>query len=366
MYKLAIYPFSQSSSPLYEFFPIFRSEYKVAHLVSPAGLGLAGHDAGYATNRSNLGTIVQDDIEDALGECDALLVPFGDLKTDPAFFDAFAVMCKAAEQGKTVFCAPKLTHNQYNTLNSIASALHYGFHEKSNRVEYVTTNMYKPGVPVVFVHNLTLEADSFEVTLSLAQRFRRDGTRVSVIGTRPEYNFLGLNGSSLLLDFFYGNQTIRSVPQCIQNFRHYLRTVELLQHPEVILINVPGAAISNQGYYYNEAGVFFYLMTRIVRPDYAVVCMPYANLTTEVFQTINKELQAKFDCGLELVHFSNKILHVEQTSLTQKEQTLYVPENEVVQKARELRKKGLPIYCALIEEEKEALYQSLLDKLTVG
>lgn len=85
MHKLAIYPFSPSASPLYEFLPIFRPEYEVAHLVSPVGLGLAGHDAGHATNRSNLGIIVHNDIDHALDECDALLVPFGEFKTDPAF-----------------------------------------------------------------------------------------------------------------------------------------------------------------------------------------------------------------------------------------------------------------------------------------
>lgn len=366
MYKLAIYPFSQSSSSLYEFFPIFQPEYEVTHVVSPVGLGFAGHDASFATNRSDFGITVQNNIDQALNECDALLVPFGNLKTDPAFFDAFDVMCKAAEQGKVVFCASKLTHSQYKKLNSVASVLYYGFYEESYRAKYITTNMYKPSVPVVFVHNLTFEADSFEVTLSLAQRFRRDGVRVTVIGARPEYNFFGMNGSSLLLDFFYGNHPIHSVAQCIQNFHHYLRTIELFQHPEVILINIPGGALSTQNYYYNEAGVFAYLMSRIVRPDYAVVCMPYADLTVDVFQTINKELLSKFDCGLDLVHFSNKILHAEQTRLTEKEQTLYIPEREVVQKAKELRKIDLPIYCALVEEEKEFLYRKLLNKLMVS
>ena len=113
MYKLAIYPFTQSSFPLYEFFPIFQPEYEITHLVSPVGLGLAGHDAGFATNRSDFGIIVQDNIDQTLNECDALLVPFGDLKTDSAFFDTFDVMCKAAEQGKTIFCASKLTRNQF-------------------------------------------------------------------------------------------------------------------------------------------------------------------------------------------------------------------------------------------------------------
>lgn len=365
MHKLVIYPYSPSCLPLCKFFPIFQSKYEFIDLVSPVGLSFAGHDAGFAANRSDLGIVVHGDISKALDEADELLVPFGDLKNDPVFYDAFNVMCQAAEQGKTVFCAPRLTHSQYKKLKHVASSLHYGFHEKSYRAEYRTTNIYKPSVPVVFVHNLTLEADSFEVTLSLTQRFRRDGARVSVIGARPEYNFLGMNGSSLLLNFFYGNQRIDSVPECIKAFHHYLRTIELSQHPDVILINIPGAAIPTPNYY-NETGVYLYLMSQIVRPDYAVVCMPYADLTVDAFQTLHTNLQLKFSCGMDLVHFSNKVLHVEQARHSEKEQTLYLPEQEIINKTKTLRETGLPFYSALIEEEKESLYQSLLNKLTVG
>lgn len=364
MQKLVIYPYSPSCFPLCKFFPIFQSEYEIVDLVSPLGLGLAGHDAGFAANRSNLGITVHSDINKALAETDALLVPFGDLKNDPAFHDVFNVMFQAAEQGKSVFCASKLTNSQYKKLHSVASILYYGFNENSYRAEYITTNMYKPSVPVVFVHNLTLEADSFEVTLSLAQRFRRDGFRASVIGARPEYNFLGMNGSSLLLNFFYGNQQLNSVSQCIKAFHHYLRTIELSQHPDVILINIPGAAISTQNYYYSEAGVYLYLMSQTVRPDYAVVCMPYADLTVDTFHTIDKELQVKFGCGLDLVHFSNRVLHAEQARHSEKEQTLYLSEQEISQKTRGLQEDGLPICCALTEEGKEVLYQSLLNRLT--
>ena len=227
MHKLAIFPFTKSSSPLCEFFPIFQREYELTDLVSPAGLGLAGHDAGHATNRSNLGITVHSDISKAIDECDALLVPFGDLNKDLAFRDTFAVMNNATKQGKTVFCAPRLTHSQYQKLHSAGQSFQYGFQEKPYRAQYATTSRYTPSAPVVFVHNLTVEADSLEVTLSLAQRFRRDGFRVSVIGARPEYNFLGMNGSSLLLDFFYGNQRLRSITQGILAFHHYLRTPRL-------------------------------------------------------------------------------------------------------------------------------------------
>lgn len=366
MNKLAIYPFSQSSSPLYEFLPIFRPEYETVHLVSPVGLSLAGYDVGHATNRSNMGIIVQDDIDQALADCDALLVPFGDLKTDPAFYDAFAVMCKAAEQGKTVFCAPKLTQSQYKKLNSIASSLHYGFLEKAYRAEYVTTTMYSPSAPVVFVHNLTLEADSFEVTLSLAQSFKRDGHRVSVIGARPEYNFLGMNGASLLMNCVYGNQTYCSTPQYIQAFHHYLRIIELNQRPDVILVNIPGAAIPARDLYYNEAGIYLFLLSRIVRPDYAIVCMPYTALTADAFHSIDEELRAKFGCGLDMIHFTNRCIHGEQARHTGKEQTIYLPEKVILQKTQKLRKNNIPAYCALVQEERESLYQKLLSKLTDG
>ena len=248
MHKLAIYPFSPVSIPLCEFFPVFRPEYKVTDLVSPVGLGLAEHDAGHATNRSNLGITVHGDINKAIDECDALLVPFGDLKNDPAFRDAFAVMNNATRQRKTVFCAPRLTRSQYQKLHLTESSFHYGFQEKP---------------------------------------------------------------------------------------------------------------------YYSESGVYLYLMTQIVRPDYAIVCMPYTEFTGDEFQVISKELHAKFGCGIDLVHLSNKFVHTEQAHHTGKEQTLYLPEQEVAKKAKELREENVPVYCAMTHEEREFLYQELIKKLTV-
>ena len=106
-------------------------------------------------------------------------------------------------------------------------------------------------------------------------------------------------------------------------------------------------------------------MTQIVRPDYAIVCMPYTEFAGDSFQVISKELHAKFGCGIDLVHLSNKFVHVEQTRHTGKEQTFYIPEQEAVQKALELRTRNMPVYCALKQEERELLYQGLLKKLTI-
>lgn len=58
MHKLVIYPYSPSCLPLCKFFPIFQSKYEFIDLVSPVGLSFAGHDAGFAANRSDLGIVV--------------------------------------------------------------------------------------------------------------------------------------------------------------------------------------------------------------------------------------------------------------------------------------------------------------------
>src|SRR5699024_8668393 len=106
------------------------------------------------------------------------------------------------------------------------------------------------------------------------------------------------------------------------------------------------------------------LMTQIVRPDYAIVCMPYTEFSVDSFQVVSKELYAKFGCGIDLVHLSNKFVHVEQTRHTGKEQTFYIPEQEATQKALKLRAENIPAYCALKHEERELLYRGLLKKLT--
>ena len=361
--RILLYPFSDQSLPLCQYFSVFSPEDQITAVVSPLGLGMDGHDAYYISNRPAQGIKVRTDLQQAIAECDALIVPFGNLKDDPIFQDAFDVMCYAAKKGKEVFCGSKLTSTQLKHLKEISKSLHYGFHEKATFYKKVVYGSYKPSVPIVFIHNLTMEADSFEVTLAIAQRFQRDGYRVSVVGARPEYNFLGMNGSSMMLDWFYGNQKLSTLPGTLQIFQHYLHSIEIDQNPDIILLNFPGAAIPIQELYPNESGVFAYIMSQTVRPDFSLVCMPFSDPTTEALQVVDKELCARFGIGLNAVHLSNRMIHAEQARHTGKEQSIYVTSQQAIQKAKGLREQSLPVFSALIEEEKEGLYRFIMNRL---
>ena len=113
MRKAMIYPFSARCLPLTLYFSKFQPEYSISALVSPVGLGLFGRTPFYAANRTGESDLlVQCEIEVALKQCDALIVPYGDYKNDPSFYNAIDVIHCAVAMGKEIFCCLPLRKPQ--------------------------------------------------------------------------------------------------------------------------------------------------------------------------------------------------------------------------------------------------------------
>lgn len=371
MRNTMIYPFSDKSLPLLLYFSEFQPEYEITDLVSPPGLGLAGHSPFHAANRNvDSSLIVNNDVETALRQCDALVVPFGDHKRDPVFCDAFDVVRCAAEIGKEIFCCLKLTNSELKEIKQICQASgacwHDGLREPLNVFKTISYGDQKISAPVIFVHDLGIEADSFEITLAMASRFLRDGYKVSVIGPKPEYNILGFHGSALLIDALYGNEKLKNISRFIKALQLYVHMVEVKETPDVILFHCPGAAVPMTGLFQTDCGVYAYLMSRAIRPDFSLMCMAYSTPTVEAIQIIHAELERQFGFGIDALHLSNRALHVETARFFGKEQHVYLPEQTAFERACELRAEGysdIPVFNALCGKEQDLLYAHVVRTL---
>lgn len=154
MHKAMLYPFTDKSIPLFLYFSKFQPEYEITVLVSPPGLGLAGHSPLYAANRGdNIPLLVQSDVEESLQQCDTLIVPFGNPQNDFSFCDAIPVVHHAAVLGKEIFCCLKLTNSQRKELKGICQAnggiWHDGFEESINTFKRIIYGNYKITAPRV-------------------------------------------------------------------------------------------------------------------------------------------------------------------------------------------------------------------------
>lgn len=371
MQNTIIYPFSSKCIPLLLYFAEIHPPYRISSLVSPPGLGLAGHSPFYAANRaSESSLLVQSDIESALHHCDALLVPFGDTKNDPSYYDVITVIHQAAKMRKEIFCCLKLSNIQRKMLKEICeqhgAIWHDGWQESINMRKHTSYGKHSISAPVIFIHNFGIEADCFEITLSLAHRFLKDGYKISVIGPAPEYNILGFHGSSLLLDALYGIEPLKLVPQFIKAINQYVHMVETIESPDVILFHCPGAAAPMSELIQNDSGVYTYLISRSIRPDFSLVCMAYSALTESAVQIIHKELEYQFGFGIDALHLSNRALHIETTKFTGTEQHVYLPENTALERINSIRLGGynsIPVFCALTEKEKDQLYNHVVRTL---
>lgn len=364
MRRAVIYPFSVRSLPVFTYFPIFRPEYEISALVSPPGLGLAGRGPAYAANRSGqIAPLVESRIAAPLERSDALIIPWGDWKTDPAYCDILPVLYRAAERGKEIFCCLKLAASQAKELKKICrahgAAFHDGFLEPANVRGQIPYGPYTANAPVVFVHNLGIEADSFEVVLSLAARFRRDGYRASVIGPRPEYNILGFCAPAPLLNMAYGNRRLKDVPQFVAQLQLRVHLIELQEKPDVILLHSPGAAMPESSFLRDANGICTYLLTRAVQPDFSLACVTYGRSSAEELLAVHYELKYQYGFGIDAAHLSNRIAAPADARPARPDEYFFLPEDQALEAARRMRTEAfacIPVFSALNGEEQELLY----------
>lgn len=374
MRRAVIYPFSVKSLPVYTYFPAFCPEYEISALISPLGLGLAGHDPMHAANRSGQSPLrVESGIEEALKRSDALIVPCGDWKTDPVYCDILPVLYRAAEQGKEIFCCLKLAASQAKELKKICrtrgAAFHDGFLGSVDVRSQIPYGPYTANAPVVFVHDLGIEADSFEIVLSLAARFRRDGYRVSVIGPRPEYNLLGFCAPSPLLNMAYGNRRLKDVPQFVAQLQLCVNLLELREKPDVILLHSPGATMSESSFLRDANGVYTYLLSRAVQPDFSLACMTYGRPNAKELLAVHYESKYQYGFGIDAAHLSNRAVNPAASRLGRQDEYFFLPEDRALEAARQMREEaftGIPVFSALNEEEKELLYAQVQKYLGRG
>ena len=365
MKRVVLYPFTSDSFPLIQYVSVYQPEYQVAEVISPLGTGLNGKDSAISVHRDNNGIIVEADTDKAVANCDVLLVPYGS-RDNPVFAQAFQTMKRVAEMGKEIWCGMQLTQPQYKQLKKLCETHHskfcYGFYEDFKWKTETYYGSYKPSVPIILVHNLAAEADSFEVTLSLTQRFQKDGYRVTTLGSRPEYNLLGLHGASLFLETFYGKCKLTEIPKLLQLYEQYFRFIEAIDRPDLIIVNLAGAAMPSGGLFPNESGVLTYFFTQAIRPDFSVICTFYNETTPSDFQVISQEMENRFSIGMDCIHMSNKVIHAEQSRQKNKMQTFYLHLSQSIQQAQKLNS-HIPAFCALNEQEKDHMYKHILNTL---
>lgn len=365
MKKAVLYPFSADHTALLKYWDRYVSDYEIFKVVSPLGSGLCGQDAGMADNRENMGIRVSESLNEVLPDVDALIVPYVSREMGERLC-LVDQMKKIAQMGKEIICCFPLTKRERKELNKICSenntSATYAYDDHSDIWKQVLFKMSEITAPVIFVGGIFAEANNFEIALSLADKFKKDGYKVSAVGIRPEYNLLGFHYLWPLAEFVDGKVYDKKISTLIKLLNGYLYGLSIKENLDLLIVDVPGGLIDTPKYP-NESGVYAYLLSQVIKPDYTILTSLYSQAGEADFKVLFEEIEKRFGFEAGCLHMSNKYLAVQESEYIHSMKFGYMPIAQLYNETPNFDI-DIPKYCFIDENQLKKAYQDILYMLT--
>lgn len=299
-------PFSMSSIPVVNNFNFFMAGYCIASVVTPRGLGIDGRDIGFIENRSPLGFTATSDLEKSIQCCDVVLVLYTE-SASPLYSYAVHALDEAIQSKKDVFCLLDLEETEKEKYRRIASQqkteiwfAEQGIFLAPSYLE-ITSPLYKPFAPVVFVGELAEKVQSYEVFCNLLNSFTQSGIKVSGISTEPATTLFGHHSIDL-------SQVQDNPAHHVYCISKYIKEIESREHPALILIHLPKPMIKFDEDVKYDFGISAYMISQAISPAYFIVCSPFGFFSSDFWVNMSQNFESKFGYPIDMVHMSNKII----------------------------------------------------------
>lgn len=358
--KLLIYPYDIEAVPMLRHKGLLR-DYEICGLVSPEGWGLTGKDAGCADGGSELGIMIGSDFEAGLESCDAVYFGESHMKLD---FEASVRprLLKAIAAGKNIiFTLPvdRRVQEEISGLCSDGGVYFKYFGNQKDIGEFLgKEELYELNTPVIFVLGISERTQKFHIQLALREYIQGLGYKVSQVGSRSYCELLGFRSFP---QFMYDNSFSES--QKIILFNRYIKSIEIKEEPDVIIIGIPGGTMPFDNKFTNRFGMTAYEVSRAVTPDAAIFSIFYGAYEQEQLESVFTSV--KYRLGFEIDCFNLSNVKFDWEASRQDEELSYITvDSKFLHGAGEkYGSMAIPVYSVLEAEDAAEMNRLIIGRL---
>ncbi len=323
MDRILIYPYDLQSCPIVRHKELLK-EYEVAALVSPRGWGMNGKDGRAADNGSEIGITISCDFEESLNLCDTVLICESTQNPD---FESVILpkVFRAVEVRKNIIFTKSLERKYFESIlkkctdNGVYFKLFGLLKEEPDFPEIPVENeiIHKINTPVIFVMGTGERTNKFELQLSLRENIGNMGYKISQIGTRGYCELLGFHSFP---SFMYSRKISES--NKIVLFNHFVKSIEMEEQPDLIIIGIPGGIMSFSNNLTNRFGVLAYEVSQAVIPDSTVFSCHCDGYRKDFFIKLKDSVRHKFGCTIDCFNIANVVLDLDSSK--ERNRTIYL------------------------------------------
>ena len=357
--RLMVYPFDNEFLPVVKYSELML-DYNIAKLVSLKGWGLAGKDAGVAGKINETGFSVSGDFKEALAECDTVLFVDSNQKTDSDKI-VYPKMLDALDNKKNILCSINMDDKVKDQLTGLAKdkGVSCNFLKDSKTYQAPIKNeIYNINTPVIFVLGIAERTNKFVIQLALRNRLLKEGYKVAQIGTKDYCELLGFHS---MPGFMYAKSLTEA--EKITLFNHYVKSLEVTQKPDVIVIGLPGGTMKFNNKYTNQFGIMAYEISQAIIPDAAICSILYEEYTPPFFENLFISLKYKLGFKVDCFNVSNYQFDWGRSDNTEQMAYTLLEANAVTEKTKTWSDSETLVYNILDENAADEMYKFIMDKL---
>ena len=228
----------------------------------------------------------------------------------------------------------------------------------SSNIEYEIGQLKKIETPVIFILGIGEKTHKFHIQLTLRNYFLESGYKVSQVGSR---NYCELFGFHSMPEFMYSYSISESSKIIL--FNNFIKELDILEKPDVIIIGIPGGIMPLNDVFTNKFGIMAYEISQAVTPDAAVFSIYFNNYQNEHFERLITSIRYRLGIHIDFFNMANIFFDWDRSRETKRMQYLTVESKLTDTRIKDYIDFHIPIYNILNDENSHKFSISVLNKL---
>lgn len=358
--NVLIYPYDNEMSPIVRC-ETFNSKYNIVAAVSPHGWGYAGKDIGYVDNQAPLGINVETSFDDFVDICDIVIFSQSEHQIDFKKF-IYPKMIETINRKKQIISL--INNHDLSDIKNLALEQGVSFTEYDYSVfDVVKENAYISNIdtPIVSILGLSENMDKFLIQLMVTERLKQIGYNALLIGSR---SYTDLVGGIPFPKFMFENKL--SETEKIKNFNRFIKYVETVHRPDIIILGIPGGVLPYNKIINNNFGITAFECMQAITSDFCILSL-YSNIyTEEYFTNLQNLFKYRYGSRVDAFNITNKKIDSGEMFYDPDNVRTYTVSNEnmdiQVENAREVS--GMFIFNAKAIDAEDAVTNQIIDVLS--
>lgn len=328
--KVAFFPItSRTIDQAYAFSQYHNCPTDNVTFLSYLGSGLVGQHSSLVKNDLNTGTRILLGVPENIKGCDTLVLLNDEKMLD---FPAMELLIRKALYSKmTVINACNTWGEDNAVLKKIEEEYGVRLHnEDTLEMKRLEKELLKSGnrtqihaAPVLAIGGLVEEADTFAVFTKIVTALREHDVRVSAIGKPLISNYVGMHTYP---QFFQSSKLQED--EKILRMNQYIETLIQREHPQLLVIQMPGPVIRLSQTVPNGYGIKSYMLAQSTQLQGLICCVPQGYSNGHLLEELDLRVQKQYGCRILGLHFSNYSLDYQSVNGNQIYNGYYPPINQ--------------------------------------